>query len=173
MRTKACKHCSSDLHTSLKCFKAPRKAIRRSVTASKPKKVKRSRSKTLSRSQLVKRLDSIYSQYIRLKNADNEGYCICVTCGDRIHWKEIQNGHFISRAKYPTRWHDENCHPQCMRDNIFLNGRYIDYTLYMIERYGIDKVKELKQLSVSPMKISTPDLRDRIEHYKAEVKKLA
>lgn len=172
MKPKPCKHCQSELHTSLKCFKAPRKPIKRPTGASKVKKAKVPKKKTISRSQLVKRLDSVYSQYIRLKNADSEGYCICVTCGDRVHWQAIQNGHFISRAKYPTRWHDENCHPQCMRDNIFLRGRYIDYTLYMIDRYGRDRLHELRNLSLNGAKISTPELREKIEYYRGKVAEL-
>ena len=182
-----CKQCSSPYHSKMSCKDNPVAVAKATATkkrmqlkaASKPKKPRAAskvkkipKKKVVSRGQLVKRLDSVYSQYIRLKNADSEGYCICVTCGDRIHWKEIQNGHFISRAKYPTRWHDENCHPQCMRDNIFLRGRYIDYTLYMIDRYGRDRLQELRALSINGAKIPTPELREKIEYYRGKVAEL-
>jgi len=42
-------------------------------------------------------LDSIFSRYIRLSYADNNGMVKCVTSGDMYHWKNIQNGHFITR----------------------------------------------------------------------------
>ena len=35
---------------------------------------------------------------VRLKAADKHGFCRCVTCGKRQHWKELQGGHFISRT---------------------------------------------------------------------------
>lgn len=152
--------------------KAPRKPIKRPAGASKVKKVKTPKKRVISRGQLVKRLDSVYSQYIRLKNADSEGYCICVTSGKRIHWKEIQNGHFYSRKYYATRWDDDNCHPQSVGDNIFLRGNYINYTRYMIDRYGREFVDELEVKAKSSVKISTPELREKIEYYRGKVAEL-
>lgn len=173
MKPKPCKHCQSELHTSLKCFNAPRKPVKRPVGGSKVKKIKTPKKKTMSRSQLVKRLDSVYSQYIRLKNADSDGYCICVTSGKRIYWKEIQNGHFYSRKYLPTRWDDTNCHPQSVADNIFLRGNYINYTRYMIDRYGRDYVDELERKAKSGAKISTPELREKLEYYSGKVAELS
>ena len=128
--------------------------------------------KRKTRSQIVKKLDAVYSQYIRLDKSDEYGYSECVTCDTRLHWSELQNGHFISRSKYPTRWHDDNCFPQCMRCNVFLKGNYIPYTLFMVDSYTREGVEELKRLSLQTIKVSTGDLEERIIHYTAEVKRL-
>ena len=61
-------------------------------------------AKKPTRSKLVKKLDVVFSQYIRLSNADNNGYCNCVTCNKTFFWKEIQAGHFMSRKHYSIRW---------------------------------------------------------------------
>ena len=53
--------------------------------------------KKLTRSKIVKKLDAVFSQYIRLSNTDKHGYCTCVTCGKKYFWKQIQAGHFMSR----------------------------------------------------------------------------
>ena len=53
----------------------------------------------LSRSKIVKKkLDTIFSQYIRLKDADHNGDVTCFTCGKVSHYKSgMQCGHFQSR----------------------------------------------------------------------------
>ena len=60
-------------------------------------------AKKLTRTKLVKKLDTIFSQYIRKVNSDNE-ISTCFTCGKQDHWKKLQNGHFQSRRHYSTRW---------------------------------------------------------------------
>ncbi|MFK5282642.1 recombination protein NinG, partial [Lacticaseibacillus paracasei] len=79
----------------------------------------------------------------------------------------MQNGHFYSRGRYPTRWHDDNCHPQCVGCNIFLKGNYINYTKYMIDTYGREYVDELEVLSKSTIKISTAELQEMIDKYQS------
>ena len=63
-----------------------------------------------SRSKIVKKLDAIFSQYIRLKDADHKGDVTCFTCGKVSHYKKgIQNGHFQSRRFMSTRYDEKNC----------------------------------------------------------------
>lgn len=174
IKNKPCKHCGSELHLSLKCFNSPRKPIRARVkTASSIKvKVPVKKKKAPTRSQLVKKLDAIYSQYVRLYQSDEFGYCICVTSGERMFWKEAQNGHFFSRRFYPTRWNDDNCHPQSMRDNVFLKGNYINYTRYMIDSYGREFVDELEKLAHTTIKVKNAELIEKIAYYSTEVERL-
>ena len=56
-------------------------------------------AKKLTRSKIVKKLDTVFSQYIRLKNSVDE-ISTCFTCGKQDHWKKLQNGHFQSRKHY-------------------------------------------------------------------------
>ena len=169
MNPKPCKHCKSELHTSLKCFKAPRKPIKRPVGASKVKKVRVPKKKPMSRSQLVKRLDSVFSQYVRLRD-DGNG---CVTCGDKKPWKEMQACHFYTRGRQATRWHESNVFSGCYRCNVLLKGNYINYTRYMIDRFGREFVDQLEYESLNGAKISTPELREKIAYYKGKVAELS
>ena len=59
--------------------------------------------KKLSRSKIVKKLDAIFSRYIRKKNSKNN-LAKCFTCGKVDEWKYLQCGHFQSRRHYATRW---------------------------------------------------------------------
>lgn len=124
--------------------------------------------KTISRSKLVKDLDSAFSQYVRLVDTV-DGMTTCVTCGDVKPWKQMQAGHFYTRGRYPTRWDEDNVHPQCYRCNIIYKGNYIHYTKYMIDFYGRDWVDDLEKRSLSGDKIPTPDIRTLTDYYKKEV----
>lgn len=66
-------------------------------------------------------LDIIFSQLIRIKEADEHGMVKCYTCEDIKHWKHMQCGHFIPRAHMPTRFSEKNCRPQCDTCN---RGKY-------------------------------------------------
>jgi hypothetical protein len=70
-------------------------------------------------------LDIIFSQLIRLKEADENGMVQCFTCPTILHWKYIQCGHFIPRAHMPTRFSEKNCRPQCKTCNEDLRGNLI------------------------------------------------
>lgn len=167
----SCKHCQSELHTSLKCFNTPRKPIKRPLASVKVKKDKTPTKKAKTRSYYVKRLDSIYSQYIRLKDSIN-GMAKCVTCGKVKPWKDMQNGHYMSRSYQATRWLDMNCNVQCVACNVFKKGNYTEYAMYMINLHGPDGVEQLMKLAKTGEKITTPDLKARIIHYTEVVERL-
>lgn len=79
--------------------------------------------------------DGVFSAYIRLKNADKDGRCKCVTCWRVLHWREIQNGHYRSRLSNKYRFDERNCHPQCKHCNLMLSGNYRNYHIYMVNTY--------------------------------------
>ena len=161
VKIKACKHCQSTQHTSLACFKAPRKPLK--VKKVKVSTVKKKKPKT--RSYYVKQLDKVFSEYIRRRD-DGKG---CVTCGIKKPWQEMQACHYYSRGKYPTRWHELNVHSGCYRCNVLLKGAYTDYALFMFSTYGAEKVQELYDLAHSGEKITTPVIREKIEEYRIKL----
>lgn len=126
-------------------------------------------SKKPTRSKLVKKLDVVFSQYIRLSNADKRGYCKCVTCGKEAHWKNggIQAGHFMSRRHYSTRWDERNVKPQCVKCNVYSQGQGYLYSLYLGEKLS----KELYDKSQLITKFTSDELQDMIDSYTAKVKK--
>ena len=125
----------------------------------------------ISRSQTVKKLDSVFSQFIRLRDSI-DGYTSCVTCGGTKPWKEQQCGHFFTRGRYATRWDEDNCFTQDYRCNIALHGNYIHYTKYMIDRFGREFVDELEIKSLSQVKIPTVELEEKIVYYTKKVKEM-
>lgn len=166
-----CKNCKKLGHTISVCPSLPRKPVKRSPIKRKPAKPVVKKKKTETRSQVVKKLDKVFSEYIRRKDAVN-GIATCVTCGDRKDWKQLQNGHYMSRGHYGTRWDETNCHVQCAACNVFKKGNYTEYALYMINRYGAEHLEELKRKAHTPTKFSTQELREMTELYRGKLNKM-
>ena len=125
-------------------------------------------TKKPTRSKLVKKLDTVFSQYIRLSNADNNGYCTCITCNKTFFYKEIQAGHFMSRKHYSIRWDERNVKPQCKSCNVFRWGEQYKYSLYL----GNNLSKKLLDESRELRKFTNIELEEMIADYSERVKKL-
>jgi len=118
-----------------------------------------------SRSKLVKKLDAVFSQYIRLKNSV-DGYATCFTCGKKDHWKKLQNGHFQSRKHYATRWDEQNCQVQCAGCNVFRYGEQFLFAKYLDERFYAGLSDELYFKAKQIVKFTNTEIEDMIIKYK-------
>ena len=119
---------------------------------------------------LEKKLDRIFSEYIRLKNADNNGYCQCITCGKIYHWKTLHCGHFISRSVKATRFSEINCNPQCVSCNSFKQGQHHIYRERLLEMYGKEGVERLESKANIGGSESSESLQMLINIYKEKVR---
>ena len=124
-------------------------------------------SKKPLRKNLIKELDTVFSQFIRLRYAKNE-IAECVTCGKKEHWKKLQNGHFMSRSNYSTRWNEDNCQVQCVGCNVYKAGEQYKYSLYL----GNNLAEELYIKSKQIVKFADVELIDMIDYYKQQVNSL-
>jgi len=120
--------------------------------------------KKLSRSKVVKKLDSIFSKYIRQRNAIN-GVAECFTCGKKDDWKKLQCGHFQSRRFYSTRWDETNCQVQCAGCNVFRYGEQFKFSVNLDSRFGNGTSARLETKAKEILKISTHELEDMIKKY--------
>lgn len=127
--------------------------------------------KKIKRSTLVKNLDTVFSIYIRRKDAIND-IAKCVTCGKEDHWSKLQNGHWASRRHYSTRWDERNCNVQCSGCNVFRAGEIYLYTKYLCSKYGDNFPEELYKLSQQTVKFTDADLQDMINAYKNKLNSL-
>ena len=118
-----------------------------------------------SRKSLINKLDRIFSEYIRKKNADKKGFVTCITSQKKYHYSEVDAGHFISRKEMSTRWHEDNVWPQSRFDNRFRYGRQYVYSL-ALEKKKQGLPKHLYNLSKKTVKYSISDLEEMVEKYK-------
>jgi hypothetical protein len=128
-------------------------------------------SKKVSRKNLVKRLDTVFSQYIRLRNANPQGIAECYTCGKRDDWKRLQNGHFQSRKHYGTRWDETNCQVQCVSCNVYKYGEQYKFGVRLDEDFGYGTAERLHTKATQITKYSNNDLQELITKYTNLVKK--
>ncbi len=143
---------------ALTAQKSPRKRV------SKPKG-KKTKPKTKTLAQLKKQLDSVFSIYIRTTHSV-DGICTCYTCGKQGTIKELQNGHFVSRGYTATRWHEDNCRPQCVGCNIFGNGKPLDFEDHLKKDLGDEYVEEIKAMRHQIVKHDRQWYLEQIEKYK-------
>tara|TARA_R110000803_G_scaffold87177_1_gene153770 strand:+ start:503 stop:880 length:378 start_codon:yes stop_codon:yes gene_type:complete len=122
----------------------------------------------LSRSKIVKKLDTVFSIYIRQKESVND-IATCFTCGKQDHWKKLQNGHFQSRKHYSTRWDETNCQVQCAGCNVFRYGEQYKFSLGLDQKYGEGTAEMLLIKAKQVFKISDDELEDLINKYKSIV----
>ena len=122
-------------------------------------------AKKLTRSKLVKKLDTIFSIYIRRKNSINN-ISKCFTCGKQDHWKKLQNGHFQSRKHYSTRWDEINCQVQCAGCNVFKYGEHCVFGNRLDSKYGAGTSERLHQKAKQIIKLSNFEIEEMILRYK-------
>lgn len=114
----------------------------------------------------------VFSQWIRLRDADEAGMVSCVTCGARMHWKDAQAGHFWKRQHQATKFHEQNVHVQCVRCNKWLNGNEGEHAAYILRVYGQHAFNNLEALHRQTYKLPLPLLEAKIEEYKERLAKL-
>jgi len=122
-------------------------------------------------SKLKKKLDIIFSRYIRQKYANHAGMVQCFTCKRSFHWKKIQCGHFVPRQYNSTRYVEKNNHPQCYACNMFYGGQPDQYAVELKKKYGDGIIEELNTLRHETKKWSVQELEELIEYYNQELKK--
>lgn len=131
------------------------------------------KQKKPTKSKLKKVLWKIFSEYIRRRDANLDGYCECVTCDAVKPWKEMQAGHFISGRRNSIIYEESNVHAQCFRCNIFGHGEQLKYRDHIVEKYGEAEVVRLRSLNEKSVKFTIQDYERMIEEFKTKLKELA
>jgi hypothetical protein len=117
-------------------------------------------------------LDFIFSLYIRLRDADENGIISCFCCKKHIHWKEAENMHFVHRTHLFTRYDETNCHAGCRDCNCYHDGNIEIYKEKLIERYGTEKVEKLLSSKYLIKKMNNYDYEEMTKSYKKKVGEL-
>lgn len=121
---------------------------------------------------LKRRLDKIFSEYIRRKDAGAYGRAMCVSCGMVAHYKAMQCGHFLSRNYLAGRWNEKNCFVQCPVCNVFKRGNYPGFASFLNRTYGPERIEELLALKRKAVKFYASDLQTLIDRYTLKLKAL-
>ena len=138
--------------------------------AEKAAKPKRPKVKTIA--QELDAAAVLCQRMVRLKAADDNGYCACVTCGVSKPWQEMQGGHFIERGKKATKIDETNLAPQCPQCNQWgmkNTTTVLAYRSAMIDMYGADYVDDLVKRSKEPFKPSREWIAEQVQYFKEQI----
>ncbi len=145
-------------------------------SAGKVKKVK-----TKKKTNYKERLWDIFKDYIRLRDADDRGYCNCISCGKVYFWKDIQSGHYVPKNNGMFFYFNEDdVHAQCYSCNVGRSGNLIYYRKGLINKIGLEEVEKLEyqgEMGVreelnATCKYSDDDYKDLIRVYKDKFEEL-
>lgn len=132
------------------------------------------RRKKLTIAQEVEKAAKLMQKLVRLKAADKDGYCTCVTCGKVDHYKNMQGGHFYSRRHLIFKLYIENCHPQCPGCNMYgMKTTKIQeaYRIYMEDMYGPRRIRAMQKLAWrAPPKFYRQDILDLQKEFRDQIK---
>lgn len=85
---------------------------------------------------LVKKLDKVFSLYIRLRDTSPNGFFRCISCGQIKPFAKADCGHYFSRRHMATRFSELNCHAECSSCNRFKADHLIGYRENLIKKIG-------------------------------------
>lgn len=118
------------------------------------------------------KLDTVFSRYIRLRDARKDGTFRCISCGRVLPFDQSDCGHYINRQHMATRYSEKNCNAQCRSCNRFDEGNIQGYRRGLIAKYGETIVLLLESLKKEINKISDFEYQTMIDFYRKEVKRL-
>jgi hypothetical protein len=138
----------------------------------KPKDATKKKPET--KAALKRKLRIILHKYIRIRDAyfeDGRWWVKCVTCSERLPFKESTAGHFFPAGTYPAvRFSEWNINGQCIRCNKYQHGALILYTIEMIRRYGLKGLDHFYSIATGGGKdLSCAELQDLIDCYKEKL----
>lgn len=150
------------------------------INKKKPTPSKSNLSKRASSdySKWKKKLDSVFSLFIRLRDTDKNGFGRCISSGRLIYYiidengeikSNCDNGHFENRAIMSLRFSELNCNAQSRFDNQFREGEKDNYEKGIIKKYGEEGLKEIKKTKMTSKKYTTIDFIALYAHYEQQV----
>ncbi|MGE0126652.1 MAG: recombination protein NinG [Blastocatellales bacterium] len=120
----------------------------------------------MTRKQLVEKLDTLVSIYIRKRDRR------CVVCGST---ENLTNGHIFSRTHFTTRWHigkAGNCHTQCWSCNFKHTHDTVPYFNWYINKFGKAKFDALYREWNQGSRVSDKQMKEMIEVVKERLSEL-
>ena len=77
-----------------------------------------------------------FSEWIRLRDAGPDGRAQCITCQRSDHWRTMDAGHYLTRAKESTLFDERNVSCQCKGCNRFQGGKFFEHGQAVDRKFG-------------------------------------
>jgi hypothetical protein len=154
--------------------------FQKSLISNKKKKEKeenaihREKKRSIDETGAMRLADMYFSRYIRVLYSDDNGYCTCYTCGTDVFLKELDNGHYQKREHKATRYHENNCRPQCKTCNgdTKHNGKQAEFRVHLSNEIGEEEVSEIERLANTTIKANSLFFRNIADSYRIKSNEL-
>lgn len=148
-----------------------RKAQEREKAEREELKARKAAIKTIP--ALINEAQREFNKWVRTRDETQP----CISCGapppdlSGLHAGR-DAGHYRSTGSAShLRFHEDNCHAQCVKCNQWGAGRAVDYRLGLVARIGVHRVENL-ELDNEPHKWTREELRGIAATYRAKLKAL-
>lgn len=128
--------------------------------------------KVKKKPDLTKKLDKVFSEYIRLRDTMPNGYFRCISCGQIKPYSKADAGHYHSRRHMSTRWDEDNVHAECSYCNRFSADHLDKFRENLIRKIGEAAFERLKFKSTYTTHWLDFELEEKIKYYKEQIKLL-
>ena len=130
------------------------------------KKIKES---LLTHKDYIQLLQKVFNTFIRLRDKDEP----CISC-DTTASVKYDAGHYFPTTYTYLRFNEDNVHKQCSNNcNLHKSGNFPEYTPRLINRIGKERVDKLHLDRHKTIKLSIPEIKEKIKEYKAKIKSLS
>lgn len=120
-----------------------------------------------SRADHLKDAQAAFNAWIRERDAALP----CISCG-RFHQGAYDAGHYRSLGAQPAlRFHEDNCHKQCVPCNQHKSGNAVEYRIGLIARIGAERVEFLER-EHPPAKLTADEAKAIRDTYRAKLRAL-
>jgi hypothetical protein len=127
-------------------------------------------AKVSDKSKAIKKLDEVFSDFVRLRDSDEDGIVACVICKDKQHWRDVDCGHYQDRDHMGTRWHEMNGNGECRICNRDLCISTEEYAKAIDEKYGPGTAAKLDKLAKNVTQWEDHELKKMHDYYRDQVK---
>lgn len=131
------------------------------------KKTRVQREALKSRQQWLKETQAEFNKFCRLRDDKDP----CISCG-RFHQGSYDAGHYRSVGAQPAiRFHEDNCHKQCVPCNQHKAGNVVEYRIRLLQKIGPERLAFLEQ-DHAAVKYTIEDAKRIKALYKDKTKQL-
>jgi len=168
----AYKPCGSELlyrSSSLQRFCSPLCQAKYEEEKAVDLKITKMREDLKNHSWWTQKLQAVFNEFVRTRDKDLP----CISCGT-TNKVQYHAGHFFSVGGYPgLRFHEDNVHKQCGQNcNKEKHGNLIEYQKELVKKIGQEKFDWLYANRHKEAKLSIPEMKEKIAHYKKQIKEL-
>ncbi len=117
----------------------------------------------------------VFSKYIRrrdcLATTGSIEYGECISCGTNKPFSELDAGHFVPKHN-GNLFSEHGVNAQCQSCNRYHSGMPLEYQDALIEKYGIEETKRLRDENKVIKKFTVSELEELYERYSKLLKEL-